>query len=319
MNGIVLINKEKNFTSHDVVAIVKKITKSKVGHTGTLDPNAKGVLPLLLGDSTKISKYLIKHDKEYEVVLQLGTKTSTADEEGEKIKEKEVPEVIFEKKQKAFTEILSNSKDNSNINSEYTFLEKTLKQFIGKQQQIPPIYSAIKVNGKKLYDYARQGKKVELEPRNIEIYSIELLNVNEELKQIKFKVKCSKGTYIRSLCEDIAEKLGTIGYMKELNRTQVGNFYIKNAIKISEFEEKIKNNDLSNIITIEQIFSKNAKIDLPEKFIKQYINGVNIEIKNIDSNIKIKNDVCRIYTNNNFIGLGIIKDGKLKRDVVIEN
>ena len=169
MDGILLINKEKSFTSHDVVAKVRKILNiKKVGHTGTLDPNATGVLPLLLGDATKISKYLINHDKEYEVLLQLGRKTTTADIEGEIIEEKEVPDIIFSNAQ----------------------LEETLQQFIGKQQQIPPIYSAIKVNGKKLYNYARQGKQVEIEPRDIEIYSIKLISFNEKLKQIQFKVKC---------------------------------------------------------------------------------------------------------------------------------
>lgn len=188
MNGIVLINKEKNFTSHDVVSIVKKITKSKVGHTGTLDPNATGVLPLLLGDATKISKYLINHDKEYEVVLELGKKTSTGDIEGEIVEEKEVSAKIFNTK----------------------YAKEILEEFLGKQDQIPPMYSAIKVNGKKLYDYARKGQKVELEPRKIEIYNIKLLKLDSELKQIEFRVECSKGTYIRSLCEDIAVKFSTV-------------------------------------------------------------------------------------------------------------
>ena len=150
MDGIVLINKDKNFTSHDVVNMVKKIINSKVGHTGTLDPNATGVLPLLLGNATKISKYLINHDKEYKVVLQLGEKTTTADPEGEILEKRDVLDKIFVE----------------------DYAKNVLKQFIGKQKQIPPIYSAIKVKGKKLYDYARKGQKVELEPRNIEIYNI---------------------------------------------------------------------------------------------------------------------------------------------------
>ena len=193
MNGIILINKEKGCTSHDVVYKVKKLTNSKVGHTGTLDPNATGVLPLLIGEATKISKYLINHDKEYEVVLELGKKTSTADVEGEVIEEKEVPTKSLEEQ----------------------YVKKILKTFIGKQEQTPPIYSAIKINGKKLYEYARKGQEVKLEPRQIEIYDIELLNINKTEEQISFRVRCSKGTYIRSLCEDIAERLGTVGLMKE--------------------------------------------------------------------------------------------------------
>ena len=236
MDGIILVNKEKDFTSHDVVSIVKKITESKVGHTGTLDPNATGVLPLLIGNATKISKYLINHDKEYEAVIQLGKKTTTADIEGEVIEEKEVPEKI------------------------YIECENILKSFIGKQKQTPPAYSAIKVNGKKLYSYAREGKKIEIEPRNIEIYNIELMNINKEEKQISFRVSCSKGTYIRSLCEDIADKLGTVGYMKDLKRTKVGDFEIKEAITIDELKEKFEKNDFSDVITIENIFKDMPKI-----------------------------------------------------------
>jgi tRNA pseudouridine55 synthase len=286
MDGIILVNKEKDFTSHDVVSIVKKITESKVGHTGTLDPNATGVLPLLIGNATKISKYLINHDKEYEAVIQLGKKTTTADIEGEVIEEKEVPEKI------------------------YIECENILKSFIGKQKQTPPAYSAIKVNGKKLYSYAREGKKIEIEPRNIEIYNIELMNINKEEKQISFRVSCSKGTYIRSLCEDIADKLGTVGYMKDLKRTKVGDFEIKEAITIGELKEKFEKNDFSDVITIENIFKDMPKIELNENNIKQYLNGVKIVERNQDG-------IYRIYYKNEFNGIGIVKDNKLKRDLVI--
>lgn len=289
MDGIIIINKEKNYTSNDVVNIVKKITKSKVGHTGTLDPNATGVLPLLIGNATKISKYLINHDKEYEVVLQLGIRTETADVEGKVIEEKEVTAEML-------------NKDN---------IEEKLQQFIGKQEQIPPIYSAIKVNGKKLYEYARRGQEVELKPRQIEIYSIQLVGINEKEKQISFKAKCSKGTYIRSLCEDISKKLGTVGYMKELNRLQAGEFYIKDAVTISEMKEKIEAGNLENIITIEEIFKNNPQIQLEQEQIEPYINGVKI-------NTKKTNGVYRIYKpDGTFIGLGIVENSKLKRDLVI--
>ncbi len=289
MDGIIIINKGKNYTSNDVVSIVKKITKSKVGHTGTLDPNATGVLPLLIGNATKVSKYLINHDKEYEVVLQLGIRTETADVEGKVIEQKEVTAEML-------------NKDN---------IEEKLQQFIGKQEQIPPIYSAIKVNGKKLYEYARKGQEVELKPRQIEIYSIQLVGINEKEKQISFKVKCSKGTYIRSLCEDISKKLGTVGYMKELNRLQVGEFYIKDAVTISEMKEKIEAGNLVSIITIEEIFKNNPQIQLEQEQIEPYINGVKI-------NTEKTNGVYRIYKpNGTFIGLGIIENSKLKRDLVI--
>ena len=287
MDGIILINKQKNYTSHDVVNKVKKITKSKVGHTGTLDPNATGVLPLLLGNATKISKYLINHDKEYEVLLQLGTKTDTADAEGKIIEEKDV-------------NIDSLSEEN---------VKKVLSTFLGKQKQMPPMYSAIKVNGKKLYQYARQGQEVEIKPREIEIYEIKLINLDKKQKQISLVVSCSKGTYIRSLCEDIADRLGTVGFMKELNRTKVGEFNIKDCVKVEEFEEKYNKNDFSDIITIEEIFKENPKIELDNLNIKQYLNGVKIKVPAQDA-------VYRTYLNNKFIGLGIVKESYLKRDWV---
>ena len=287
MDGIILINKQKNYTSHDVVNKVKKITKSKVGHTGTLDPNATGVLPLLLGNATKISKYLINHDKEYEVLLQLGTKTDTADAEGKIVEEKDV-------------NIDSLSEEN---------VKKVLSTFLGKQKQMPPMYSAIKVNGKKLYQYARQGQEVEIKPREIEIYEIKLINLDKKQKQISLVVSCSKGTYIRSLCEDIADRLGTVGFMKELNRTKVGEFNIKDCVTIEEFEEKYNKNDFSDIITIEEIFKENPKIELDNLNIKQYLNGVKIKVPAQDA-------VYRTYLNNKFIGLGIVKESYLKRDWV---
>ncbi len=286
MDGVILINKEKSFTSHDVVSIVKKITKSKVGHTGTLDPNATGVLPLLLGEGTKISKYLINHNKEYEAVIQLGKKTTTADVEGDIVEEKDVPNNVYEK------------------------CEVVLKSFMGKQKQVPPIYSAIKVNGKKLYDYARAGKSIEIAPRDIEIYDIDIIKVDQKNKQISFRVRCSKGTYIRSLCEDIAVKLGTVGFMKELKRTMVGDFRIENAVTIKELQSKLNENDLSDIISIEEIFKDNKNIELSENNIEKYLNGVKISVKYGDG-------IYKIYFNGEFNGIGIVSDGKLKRDIVL--
>jgi len=242
MNGIIVINKPKNYTSHDVVAKVKKILNvKKVGHTGTLDPNATGVLPLLLNDGTKLSKYLIEHDKEYEVTLKLGIKTDTADSEGKVIEEKEV-------------ESLQN-------------VEQVLTSFVGKQEQTPPMYSAIKVNGKKLYEYARNGQTVEISPRKIEIYSIGIISINEKENEINFKVACSKGTYIRSLCEDIAKRLNTVGYMKELNRTKVGRFEIDKSITLNELEENKNSIKFikENIITVKEMFEEYGKIDLKDR------------------------------------------------------
>lgn len=288
MNGILVINKSKGLTSNDIVKKVKKILNTKVGHTGTLDPNATGVLPLLLGNATKISKYLINHDKEYEAVIKLGVKTTTADVEGEIIEEKEVNKEKLEKEN----------------------MEKVLKSFVGKQQQIPPIYSAIKVNGKKLYEYARQGKEVEIKARNIEIYDLKLLKIDSKNDELTINVKCSKGTYIRSLCEDIAVKLETIGYMKELNRIQVGEFNIKDSVTIEEFKANIENKDYSNIIGIEEIFKEIPEITIKQREYEKYLNGVKIDTDNMDG-------IYRIYLDNKFSGLGIVENKKLKRDLVI--
>ena len=282
MNGILIINKEKGWTSHDVVAKIRKITGEKVGHTGTLDPLATGVLPLLIGKGTKFSKYLINHDKIYEVELELGKKTDTADSEGKIIDEKDVNEEYI--------------KEN---------LEKVLQGFVGKQEQIPPMYSAIKRNGKKLYEYARAGEKVEIEPRRIEIYNMELIKYDD--KRVNFKVFCSKGTYIRSLCEDIAEKLNTVGYMKNLNRLQVGKFKIENAIKIDEANmESIK----EHLITLEELLKENDSINLNNKKLKLFLNGVNLSISNNDG-------LYKIYYDNKFIGTGTVKNSLLKRDIIL--
>ena len=282
MDGIIIINKPKNCTSHDIVRKAKKILNEKVGHTGTLDPNATGVLPLLIGKGTQISKYIINHDKTYEAVLQLGEKTDTADIEGEVIETKTVDSKCLEAK----------------------FIEQTLKTLEGEQEQVPPMYSAIKVNGKKLYEYARKGEKVEIEPRKIEIYSLELININEADKQIEFRVSCSKGTYIRTLCENIAEKLGTVGYMKELKRTQVGEFKIEDAITIEELEQN------QTCITIENYFRQNKNINLNEKKLQLFLNGVQLTWP-------LPDGVYKVYSNEHFIGIGTVKNNLLKRDIII--
>ena len=286
MNGIILVNKPKNCTSHEVVYKVRKIVKEKVGHTGTLDPLAEGVLPLLIGKGTLCSKYLIEHDKEYEVVLKLGISTQTMDGEGEVLEEREIGEEVLDKKH----------------------IEKILESFVGKQKQTPPMYSAIKVKGKKLYEYARKGEKVEIPKREIEIYNIKLVGINREKKEIEFKVSCSKGTYIRSLCTDIAKKLGTIGYMSELKRLKVGNFKIENTIII---DENVTKEDIEEkLITIEEVFKNKEKIDLNSKKLILFLNGVKLNENKEDG-------VYRIYSLGRFIGLGIVKDKLLKRDIIL--
>lgn len=291
MDGIIIINKEKEYTSNDVVQIVKHTLNEKVGHTGTLDPNATGVLPILIGKGTKISKYLINHDKIYDATLKLGIKTDTGDGEGKVLEEKRVEQKCI-------------LKDN---------VEQVLNSLIGKQTQTPPMYSAIKVEGRKLYEYARKGKTVEIPIRNIEIYNLQLKDINSENNEIQFRIECSKGTYIRSICEDIAIKLGTIGYMKELNRIQVGEFNIKDAITVDELKENKVNIEFlkQNIINIEDILNDKKKIIVKDNQINAFLNGVKITT-NCD------NETYRVYDiRGEFLGTGIGKDNKLKRDVII--
>ena len=290
MNGVIIINKKSGYTSHDIVYKIKKITGEKVGHTGTLDPLAKGVLPILVGEGTKISKYLINHDKIYKVKLKLGEKTSTGDLEGEVIEKENFNITLLDKEK----------------------IEKIFKESIGIQEQTPPIYSAIKVNGKKLYEYARKGQKVEIPKREINIYNLELISIDKEKLIIEFKVFCSKGTYIRSLCEDIAKKIETIGYMLELERLRVGEFDISSSVTIDELEKNKDNKEFleNNIISLEKIFEKNEKLDIPNQKLKHFLNGVKI------SN-NCKDGVYRIYSESKFIGIGIVKDKLLKRDVII--
>lgn len=290
MDGIIIINKPKNCTSHDIVQKAKRIFHEKVGHTGTLDPMATGVLPLLIGKGTLCSKYLMNHDKIYDVQLTLGVKTDTADSEGVIIEEKSIPEDVLKKER----------------------LEEVIKTFLGKQEQIPPIYSAIKVKGKKLYEYARKGQAVEMQPRQIEIYGIELLQINIAQKQIQFRVACSKGTYIRRLCEDMAEKMGTVGYMSALNRIQVGDFKITDSIAIDELEEKVENSEFMEqyFITLEKLFQEKQSINLDDRRLELFLNGVKLTQRLEDGNY-------RIYYNDVFIGIGIVQHQLLKRDIVL--
>ena len=289
MDGVVIINKPKGMTSQNVVSKVKRIlNEKKVGHAGTLDPNATGVLPILVGKATKISKYLIEHDKSYEAIIKLGEKRSTGDIEGDIVEKKEIK--------------------LDKYNSEY--IQNILNMFLGKTKQIPPMYSAIKVNGKKLYEYAREGKEVELKERDIEIFNIQLKNVDYENQEISYIVDCSKGTYIRTLCEDIAKKLNTVGYMKELTRLRVDKFNISNAITLEKLEEKKNNSNFEDIIPIESLFSDKPKIILTNKKENLFLNGVKLTFNNEDGTYLIYNE------KKSYVGLGIIKDNLLKRDVV---
>lgn len=292
MNGVIIVNKPSGITSQDVVTEIRKYLKIKsVGHAGTLDPLASGVLPILISKGTRISKYLIDHDKEYIATLRLGKQTDTGDITGEVIEESNVPKSAM---------------DEENV-------KDVLASFIGEQSQIPPMYSAIKVGGKKLYEYARIGEKVEVKPRQIKIYDIELLNMNRDTMEIVFRVSCSKGTYIRTLCEDIAKELSTVGTMTALVRTKAGDFTLDKSIELEKLltlsTDEIEKN---YFIDIETAFKSSGSINLrSDNELKLFINGMML-VK------KMKNDVYRIYDKDRkFIGLGVIQNNILKRDIVL--
>lgn len=291
MDGILNVYKPREWTSHDIVAKIKKITGEKVGHTGTLDPLAQGVLPVLIGKGTLCSKYLVNHNKKYRVELKLGKRTDTLDAEGEVIEEKEVPEELLEK-----------------LNIEN--IRKILKKFEGQIEQIPPMYSAIKVKGKKLYEYARKGQNVEIPTRKIMIYSIDLVDILKSENVIVFDVFCGKGTYIRTLCEDIAKSFGTIGFMQNLLRTQVGEFRLEDSISLLMKDEKDLEVIRKNIISIEKIFSQYPKIKIEQQTLKYFLNGVRITQN-------VKDGVYRVYTEDKFLGIGVVKEKLLKRDIII--
>ena len=302
MDGIIIINKSKGCTSHDIVYKAKKLFNEKVGHTGTLDPNATGVLPLLIGKGTLVSQFLINHDKVYDATLKLGIKTDTADGEGKVLENCDIPSNCFSK----------------------TNVENALKGFVGKQLQKPPMYSAIKVNGKKLYDYARNNETVDVKLREIEIYDLKLFNVDMLNNEISFRVHCSKGTYIRTLCEDIACKLGTVGFMKELNRRQVGQFSIDDAVDIDSLEQHINDDAFfaRYFISIEKLFENCSYTKLDDDKLRLFLNGVKLttnEFRLFDENLSNQFAGCiRVYDSlSHFVGIGISYNGFLKREIVI--
>lgn len=230
MDGLINIYKEKGFTSHDVVAKMRGILRmKKIGHTGTLDPDATGVLPVCVGKGTRLCSLLENHDKTYRAVLLLGMETDTQDVTGQILAEK--PVCVTEEQ-----------------------VLEALPAFRGKIMQIPPMYSALKVNGKKLYEYAREGKVIEREARPVEIYELTVEKI--ELPRITMTVSCSKGTYIRTLCHDIGQALGCGGCMESLVRTRVGDFHLEQAITLKELEAKRDAGELDScLVTVEQIFA----------------------------------------------------------------
>lgn len=260
INGIINIYKEKGFTSHDVVAKLRGITRQKkIGHTGTLDPDATGVLPVCLGNATKLCDLLTDKDKEYETVLLLGKVTDTQDITGEVLKESAV-----------------------RVTEEQ--VKDVVNSFIGAIEQIPPMYSALKVNGKKLYELAREGKVIERKPRPITIYDITILEIKltDECHEIRLKVNCSKGTYIRTLCHDIGEALGCGGCMKSLVRTKVSKFLLEDAITLEEVQ-KLQQEDklVEQVIPVADMFPQHPKLYVNEVGNRFLVNGNPLKLEHM--------------------------------------
>ena len=236
MDGVIVIRKEKGFTSHDVVAKLRGILHmKKIGHTGTLDPDAEGVLPVALGKATRLVDMITDKEKTYEAVMRLGVVTDTQDMSGT---------------------VLSQTTELSVTEEE---LCTVVSSFVGDYMQVPPMYSALKVNGKKLYELAREGKTVERKPRPVHFYEIEILDISFPL--VRFRVTCSKGTYIRTLCHDIGEKLGCGAAMESLLRTKVGRFTLDDAITLAQTEEAVQEETIeSKILGIEEILAEYPRV-----------------------------------------------------------
>lgn len=282
MNGLLIFDKPKGITSHDVVYKVRKKTGiKKVGHTGTLDPLATGVLVICIGKATKVSEYIIAEDKEYIAKIKLGLLTDSFDINGNILKEEDV-----------------NFKEEE--------IQNVLKSFIGSQKQTPPIYSAIKVDGKKLYQYARSGEEIDIAQRDININSIELLNFNDK-DEITIKVSVSKGTYIRSLANDIGKRLNTNGTITELRRTKTGNFQIEKSINLDDFNKMTLDELEKHILPIDKALNNLHYININSNFRDRILNGV---FYKLDKEYSSKE--YRVYSGDEFLGIGEIRiiDGK---------
>ena len=280
MEGIIVVNKPKGITSFDVIRKLKKILKTKkIGHTGTLDPLATGIMLVCVGKATKLASDLEAKDKIYIADFDIGYATDTYDIEGKKIAEN----------------IIEVSKEN---------LEQSIKKFIGNIKQIPPMYSAIKIDGNKLYHLARKGIEVERPERNVTIEYINLLDFKDN--KVKIETKVSKGCYIRSLIYDIGQDLGSYATMTALQRKQVGDYSLENSYSLEQIEKMVLNNDFKFLKTIEEIFSYDKYSLQTEKELTLYKNGNTVKIKE-----NLENKRYRIYFQNEFVGLANIENNNL--------
>lgn len=278
-NGIINIYKEKGFTSHDVVAKMRGICKQKkIGHTGTLDPDAEGVLPVCLGSGTKLCDMLTDKDKEYVAQLLLGVETDTQDISGQVLRE---CEPIMDE----------------------TLVREAVMSFQGEYMQIPPMYSALKINGKKLYELARAGKEVERQARPVVIHEIEILEM--KLPVVKMRVACSKGTYIRTLCADIGKKLGCGGTMQSLLRTRVGIFRLEEAITLNQLEKLRDEERLSQVLyAVDSVFENLPALHVCEEHCRLIDNGNAFYPNQTEEKTKYAADEwVRVYGRGKFYGI----------------
>lgn len=273
ISGILNINKEVGISSSKCVSLVKKaLDTRKVGHTGTLDLEAGGVLPIVIGKATRVSDFLMDEDKEYITEAIFGKRTDTLDYDGK----------VVDTSDKTFTR---------------EDLEEAIKDFTGKITQIPPMYSALKVNGQKLYDLARKGIEVERKKRQVNIYSFEIIDF--DFPKATFKITCSKGTYIRTLVDDLGEKLGSFAYVNSLTRSKVGDFYIEDAIDSKDLLDMNLEEVLEKLEPVDYALKSYPDIVLDKSYLKQATNGMTMHVDQMDLD-----KLFRVYVEDDFIGLG---------------
>ena len=288
MTGILNVYKPKGMTSHDVVSFVRRqLNMKRVGHTGTLDPDATGVLPILVGNATKLSDLIMADEKKYMAHVILGITTTTDDTSGEIIGKKPV-----DVKEKQIIE--------------------AVEKFVGEIEQIPPMYSAIKVDGKKLYQLARRGEEIERKPRKLTIHSIEISNFDGT--SFDMVVHCGKGTYIRALCRDIGVALGTGAAMGDLERTKSGVFTKETSYTLKEIEKSVQSGEIKNLlIPPDNVLGDFLRIDVTEEYAQKIKNGIRLRPEQLKIEQYVENDIFKIYENDMLLCLLRVKycDGQL--------
>lgn len=287
-SGWLNIDKPKDFSSAKVVAVVRKLLNiKKVGHAGTLDPFATGVLPIAIGKATRTVEYMMDAGKGYEFLVQFGKQTDTDDIEGQVIKE---------------SAIIPTVQDVSNL----------IPNFIGNIEQLPPTYSALKINGQRAYKLAREKKEINLQPRKVTINKLELISFDQEKKQAKFKMECGKGTYVRSVARDIGIMLGCYAYVLELKRTFVGKFSINNAISLEILEKIVHNTPVENyLFAVDTVLDDIPAFEINTDNLGDLLNGKIISIGQSQNNFQ-QNSVIKATYNKNLIALGIYESGYFK-------